>query len=427
MRICVISFHSSPFSPIGGDGAGGMNVYLKELSSALSRCPQTRIDIFTRARGTHHQEVKSVAPNVRVIHLPAGPSRSVDRRLLFQHLPEFTENLKSFIDQNNERYDIVYSHYWLSGFVGVHLKHYLNVPLVHTYHTLAFLKSRVSGEDEHRSRRLFEEHLAHVSDSIFSTSSEEKQSLIEEYGISAPKIEVIYPGVNHELFFPLRTDTLFQETGFSRNDKILLYVGRIEPVKGLMTAIDSLDILDGFNIPLGGALRLVVIGGGIIGDELSKNHEVVRIRKVVEQKGLTDRVVFLGSKPQSVLKEYYSVADALIVPSLYESFGLVVVESLACGTPVLVSSVGKMKTIVKEGRNGFSFAPGQPVSLADTIQEFFLGTNQLWDRKTIRQDIIDKFSWEKAGEETCLALLAQKEKSLYSTRKFQPDESPRLV
>ena len=194
-----------------------------------------------------------------------------------------------------------------------------------------------------------------------------------------------------------------------------------------MTAIDSLDILDGFNIPLGGALRLVVIGGGIIGDELSKNHEVVRIRKVVEQKGLTDRVVFLGSKPQSVLKEYYSVADALIVPSLYESFGLVVVESLACGTPVLVSSVGKMKTIVKEGRNGFSFAPGQPVSLADTIQEFFLGTNQLWDRKTIRQDIIDKFSWEKAGEETYLALLALKEKSLYSTRKFQPDESPRLV
>jgi D-inositol-3-phosphate glycosyltransferase len=427
MRICVISFHSCPFSPIGGDGVGGMNVYLKELSSALSRCPQTRIDIFTRAQGTYHQEVKSVAPNVRVIHLPAGPACSVDRRRLFEYLPEFTENLKSFCHRTNKNYDILYSHYWLSGLVGEELKHCLNIPLVQTYHTLSFLKSRVSGELEHRSRRLVEEHLAHVSDLIISTSSEEKKSLIEEYGIPNPKIEVIYPGVNHELFYPLLTETLFEDTGFSKKDNVLLYVGRIEPVKGLMTIIDSLDVLNGFIHPLGRTLRLVVIGGGNKEDELFKNHEVVRIRKTVEQKGLTDSVVFLGSKPQSVLKEYYSAADALVVPSLYESFGLVVVESLACGTPVLVSSVGKMKTIVKEGRNGFSFAPGQPLSLAGTIQEFVLGKNQLWDGRTIRQDIIDKFSWEKAGKETFQVLLALKEKNLYSTRKFQPDEIPRLA
>jgi len=311
--------------------------------------------------------------------------------------------------------------------VGEELKQALNVPLVHTYHTLAFLKSRVSVESEHRSRQLVEEHLANVSDLIISTSSEEKRCLIDEYGMASLKFDVIYPGVNHRLFFHEPSGRLFDETGFTRQDRILLYVGRIEPVKGLMTIIDSLDFLEGSRDALARTLRLVVIGGGKKGEELSTNSEVIRIKKSVERKGLTDRVVFLGSKPQNVLREYYSAADALVVPSLYESFGLVVVESLACGTPVLVSSVGKMKTIVKEGRNGFSFAPGQAASLADAIEEYFLGRKLLWDARRIRQDIIDKFSWEKTGGLTYRAFLALKRHKLQSTRRFQRDESPLLA
>lgn len=245
-----------------------------------------------------------------------------------------------------------------------------------------------------------------------------------EYGVSAQKIKVIYPGVNHNLFYPSRAKTAFQETGFSEEDKILLYVGRVEPIKGLMTIIEAFALLNKSRNPL---LRLIVIGGGKKGSELSYNPEVKRVKAAVETFGLTEKIVFLGSKEQKALKDFYSAADVLIVPSLYESFGLVVVEALACGTPVLVSKVGKMRTIVKEGRNGFSFAPGSPEVLANGIKIFFQKKDLLWEEARIRQDIIDRFSWDKTGRETQRVFAGLKQEKILSTTEFRPDEIPQLV
>lgn len=424
MKICAISFHSCPLSPVGGDGVGGMNIYLKELSSALACDPGTEIDIFTRDRNSSKVGIKRLMPNVRVIHLPAGPKCFVDRKSLYGYLPEFVENLKGFMDKEKKTYDVIYSHYWLSGLAGEYLKHYFNIPLVHSYHTLAFLKNRVSNEPEHRNRMLTERHLSHAADLIISSSSEEKRNLMGEYGVSAQKIKVIYPGVNHNLFYPSRAKTAFQETGFSEEDKILLYVGRVEPIKGLMTIIEAFVLLNKSRNPL---LRLIVIGGGKKGSELSYNPEVKRVKAAVETFGLTEKIVFLGSKEQKALKDFYSAADVLIVPSLYESFGLVVVEALACGTPVLVSKVGKMRTIVKEGRNGFSFAPGSPEVLANGIKIFFQKKDLLWEEARIRQDIIDRFSWDKTGRETQRVFAGLKQEKILSTTEFRPDEIPQLV
>lgn len=424
MKICAISFHSCPLSPVGGDGVGGMNIYLKELSSALACDPGTEIDIFTRDRNSSKVGIKRLMPNVRVIHLPAGPKCFVDRKSLYGYLPEFVENLKGFMDKEKKTYDVIYSHYWLSGLAGEYLKHYFNIPLVHSYHTLAFLKNRVSNEPEHRNRMLTERHLSHAADLIISSSSEEKRNLMGEYGVSAQKIKVIYPGVNHNLFYPSRAKTAFQETGFSEEDKILLYVGRVEPIKGLMTIIEAFALLNKSRNPL---LRLIVIGGGKKGSELSYNPEVKRVKAAVETFGLTEKIVFLGSKEQKALKDFYSAADVLIVPSLYESFGLVVVEALACGTPVLVSKVGKMRTIVKEGRNGFSFAPGSPEVLANGIKIFFQKKDLLWEEARIRQDIIDRFSWDKTGRETQRVFAGLKQEKILSTTEFRPDEIPQLV
>lgn len=424
MKICAISFHSCPLSPVGGDGVGGMNIYLKELSSALACDPGTEIDIFTRDRNSSKVGIKRLMPNVRVIHLPAGPKCFVDRKSLYGYLPEFVENLKGFMGKEKKTYDVIYSHYWLSGLAGEYLKHYFNIPLVHTYHTLAFLKNRVSNEPEHRNRMLTERHLSHAADLIISSSSEEKRNLMGEYGVSAQKIKVIYPGVNHNLFYPSRAKTAFQETGFSEEDKILLYVGRVEPIKGLMTIIEAFALLNKSRNPL---LRLIVIGGGKKGSELSYNPEVKRVKAAVETFGLTEKIVFPGSKEQKALKDFYSAADVLIVPSLYESFGLVVVEALACGTPVLVSKVGKMRTIVKEGKNGFSFAPGSPEVLANGIKEFFQKKDLLWEEARIRQDIIDRFSWDKTGRETQRVFAGLKQEKILSTTEFRPDEIPQLV
>lgn len=427
MKICAISFHSCPLSPVGGDGVGGMNIYLKELSSALACDPGTEIDIFTRDRNSDSVRIKRLMPNVRVIHLPAGPKCFVDRKSLYGYLPEFVENLKGFMGKEKKTYDVIYSHYWLSGLVGEHLKHYFNIPLVHTYHTLAFLKNRVASKHEHRYRLLAERHLSHAADLIISSSSEEKRNLMEEYGVSAQKIKVIYPGVNHNLFYPSKVKKVYLESGFLEDHKILLYVGRVEPIKGLLTIIEALAFLNKSLDPLSKELRLIVIGGGKKGSELSYNHEANCVKAAAETFGLTGKIVFLGSIEQKALKDYYSAADALIVPSLYESFGLVVVEALACGTPVLVSNVGKMRTIVKEGKNGFSFAPGSPEALAKVLKEFFKKKNFLWEEAKIRQDIIDRFSWEKTGRETQRVFAGLKQEKILSTTKFRPDESPRLA
>jgi len=427
MKICAVSFHCCPFSPIGGDGIGGMNVYLKELSTALASDPGTEIDIFTRNRNPGGVRIKRLMPNVRVIHLPAGPKSFVDRKSLYDHLPEFVDNLKGFMSKEKKRYTVIYSHYWLSGLAGEHLKDYFSIPLVHNYHTLAFLKNRVASEHEHSYRLSVERHLSFAADLIISSSSEEKRSLMGEYGVSAQKIKVIYPGVNHNLFYPSKVETVYQETGFSKDDKILLYVGRVEPIKGLLTIIEALALLNKSPDSLSEKLRLIVIGGGKKDSELSYNQEVNRVKATAETFSLTGRIVFLGSIEQKALKDFYSAAAALIVPSLYESFGLVVVEALACGTPVLVSNVGKMKTIVKEGKNGFSFAPGSPEALANGLKEFFRKKEFLWEEAKIRQDIIDRFSWEKTGRETQRIFDGLKREKVLSTTKFRPYESPQLA
>ncbi|MCJ7582327.1 MAG: glycosyltransferase, partial [Candidatus Aminicenantes bacterium] len=332
-----------------------------------------------------------------------------------------------FICKEKKTYDVIYTHYWLSGLVGEYLKHSFNVPLVHTYHTLAFLKNRVSTEHEQKNRLLAERHLSHAADLIISSSSEEKRNLIGEYGISAQKIKVIYPGVNQNLFCPSKTDIVYKESGFSENDQILLYVGRVEPIKGLLTVIEALARLNQSDNPLNEKLRLIVIGGGKEGFELSQNSEVHRVKEAAKAFGLTEKIVFLGSKKQNSLKDYYSAADALIVPSLYESFGLVVVEAMACGTPVLVSNVGKMRTIIKEGKNGYSFTPGSPESLKNALIEYFQKKDFLWDKEKIRLDIIDRFSWEKTGRETQQIFANLKNIKIHSTTKFRHDESPQLA
>jgi D-inositol-3-phosphate glycosyltransferase len=401
-----------------------MNVYLKELCSRLVDIPNTEVDIFTRVQNPDIRGIKERSSSLRVVHLKGGPEQTFDSRKLCGHLPEFAYNLERFMSEQDKPYDMIYSHYWLSGMVGVWMKRRFGLPLVHTFHTLAFLKNKAVGGLEHTNRIQTEQDLVLNADKILSTSTEEKHSLIKESGVNPGNIDVIYPGINQELFYPVvDNDSVFAETGFGEQDRILLYVGRIEPVKGLMSVIDAFDILQKKQIPLFGRLKLVVIGGGEKTSDFAKNLEIVRIQSAVRAKGLADQVVFLGSKNQSELKKYYSAADALIVPSLYESFGLVVLEALACGTPVLVSQIGKMRTIVKEGRNGFCFLPNSPDSLLDCIEYFYTNTGKLWPKETIRKDIINAFSWESTAEETYQTLNCLISRQKFATTILRPGES----
>jgi len=427
MKICMLSFHCCPFSPIGGDGVGGMSVYLKELSSVLTDNPDVAIDIFTRVQKPSIRGVRHLRSNLRVIHLKGGPEYPCDRKNLYEHLPEFAMNLEGFMLQEKDEYDLVYSHYWLSGVVGEWLKYRIDLPLVHTYHTLAFLKGRALGSHEHGERIEVERRLALNAEMIISTSAEEKESLIVETGTSPENIRVIYPGINKKMFFPSWDKKILSEIGCAENDRILLYVGRIEPVKGLMSVIEAIEILKNKNSDFSRRLKLIVIGGGEKNRDFEKNREVLRIERAVKSKSLEKNIMFLGSKKQDQLKKFYSAADALIVPSLYESFGLVVLEALACGTPILVSQIGKMKTIVEEGMNGFCFQPNKSEALATSIEYFYRHKHELWSAEKIRRDIIEKFSWEKTGKETFRSFEEFLKKRRMPTTIYQPGERPQPV
>lgn len=400
MKICLISFHSCPYSSLGGNGRGGMSVYLRELTSALVGYSGLSVDIFTRARTPICVEAKDVSPQIRVVQLRAGPNQPIDRTDLYEYIPEFSDNMAEFIRREGEHYDIIHSHYWLSGLAGIALKNKLKAPLVHTYHTLGFMKRRVLGQKEHRCRANSEQHLAHLSDSIISPSFEEKENLIKKYGIPPAKVDVVHPGVNARLFYPVRSQNVWRKLRKGQDDLVLLYVGRIEPIKGLMNLVRALKFLKENNPSLYGKVRVFVIGGGNKKEELSSNREVIRIERTSEQNGLRDRLSFLGSIDHLQLKKYYSSADALVVPSLYESFGLVAVEALACGVPIIASHIGQLKAIVQEGKNGFSFPAHDPFSLYRSIEKFYTQRDRLWGRESIREDVIRRFSWDKTAEET---------------------------
>lgn len=425
MKICMISYHCCPFSMIGGNGVGGMNVYLKELSSHLTERPGVSIDIFTRVQSQRLKKINDISSSLRVIHLKGGPERSFDRKDLYDFLPEFCRSLENFVREEESAYDLIYSHYWLSGLAGEWTKNRCLLPQVHTYHTLGFLKEKALGKSEHECRDYMESHLASSADIIISSSFEEMNRLKMRYGIPVSKQRVIYPGVNKDLFYPVLYDEeVCQETGWGTDSLRLLYVGRIEPVKGLMSVVESLAVLKEANPPLFRRLKLAVIGGGRKERDFIKNQELQRVQNYIKSRNLEGNVKFLGSKRQEELRKYYSAADALVVPSLYESFGLVVVEALACGTPVIVSKIGKMRSIVREGQSGFSFKLGSPVFLSRCLQEFSSLRDGLWDSGSIRKDVIHRFSWTKTAEETYEVLSSLMEKVRPLTTTLRPDEKP---
>jgi D-inositol-3-phosphate glycosyltransferase len=400
-----------------------MSVYLRELTTRLVDFPGVSVDILTRAQDPVCVEAKDISPQIRVVQLKGGPEHPIDRKNLYDFIPEFSENLEDYVHRNKEDYDIVHSHYWLSGLAGLYMKKRLGLPHVHTYHTLGFMKKRVLGYREHRSRAFSERQIAQFSDAIISPSAEEKDGLIGEYGISPSKVKVVYPGVNPRIFYPIENRSILEKKGFRRDDFVLLYVGRIEKVKGLMNVIQALHVLNKKDLSLFKKTRLVVIGGGKKEEELAENGEVTRIKRAMKQLGLDDKVVFLGSIEQAQLRKYYSAVDTLVVPSLYESFGLVTVEALACGTPVIVSQIDKMKSIVKQGKNGFSFCPDDPDSLYQSLEKVYSHRKKLWSSTSIREDVVQRFSWDNTAEGTYLVFERLINESLRSKTRFQPGGS----
>ena len=335
-RVALLSVHSCPLGRIGGKDTGGMSIYVREIADELGK-QGFLVDIFTRRHGPEHRGVMEVDHNVRLIHLQAGPDGPIDKTQVYEHLREFTGGLEEFRHHNGLHYDLIYSHYWLSGCAGTMLRQRWDAPHIMMFHTVGAAKNASgAGEREPELRIENEKRLARECERIIAATEKEKGELVHRYGALPERITVVPCGVNLDRFRPMDRRRVRQRLRFG-DEKIILYVGRIEPVKGIERLLRATSYLDNDL-----RLRLVIIGG----DEHSLG-EVERLRGLARDLHIEETVDFRGLVDHDELPYFYTAADVCAVVSYYESFGLVALESLACGTPVVASDVGIMRDIIR--------------------------------------------------------------------------------
>ena len=364
-RIIMLSVHTSPLAPLGGKKTGGMNVYVRELAETLGRMG-IEVDIFTRKSAPDQPEVDiSLGANVRVIHVPCGPAQVLDPDAVYPYLSQFTAGIFAFIAKDPQPYDIIYSHYWLSGWVAYKLKEVWNIPIVQMFHTLGHMKNRISSIKSALPdvRIGTERQIVDWADVIIAATPAEYNQLLWLYHADRRKIAIIPPGVKSEMFKPIPQTIARQKLGFDANCKLLLFVGRIEPLKAVDTILEALSIIQDRQPEALKNVCFAVVGG----NPQDPDAELARLLHMVRALGLDDVVQFMGAKSHELLPYYYASATSVIMPSDYESFGMVALEAMASGTPVIATEVGGLAFLVRDGETGYLVPVRDPQALAERI------------------------------------------------------------
>ena len=332
-----------------------MNVYVRELSRALGESG-IPVDIFTR----EHEDgggIGEITPGVRVIHLPGGP-RAAEVGELYVHLPRFLRELQAFREREGISYDIVHSHYWLSAWLGQRLSRSLGIPHVVTFHTLGLIKMQSrAGETEPPERLASEREAMLTAGRIIAFSGHERDAMTRLYGADPARVTLAPCGVDLTKFRPLNQQEARKRLGLN-GEKVLLYVGRVEPLKGLDLLVETAAQMEAGEENV----RMIVVGGG------PGEPETVRVRRLAEERRVDGLIDFVGRVPHDDLPLYYNAADVCVVPSYYESFGLVALESMACGTPVVATRVGGLPTIVHHGHTGYLKPWRCPEAFANSVE-----------------------------------------------------------
>jgi D-inositol-3-phosphate glycosyltransferase len=366
VRIAILSYHTCPLATLGGKDTGGMNVYVRDLTRQLGRLG-VHLDVFTRSQDEHVPHVlHDLGFGNRVVHVPAGPEVPLPKQELATYLPIFVKEILNFVDEKKIRYDLIHSHYWMSGIAARDLKAAWNVPIVHMFHTLGKMKERVAGngESEGEYRIEGERDVLRISDRIISPTLAEFAQLQWLYQADTSKIVVIPPGVDLSRFYPIPTDEAKEFIGMQSKDLMLLFVGRIEPLKGVDTLIRALALMHDHGVIERHPLCLSIIGGDPEVSENQMSEEMIRLKELSLNYGLGDMITFLGKRSQDTLQYYYSAAEVVVVPSQYESFGMVALEAMACGTPVVASQVGGLAFLVQDGITGYYVPSDDPEALS---------------------------------------------------------------
>ena len=380
-KLAILSLHTSPLAQPGSGDGGGMNVYVREVSLALSQAGVSST-VFTRRTNSKSPTVVEVEPGFEVVQVEAGDF-DLPKEQLFSVVENFKEGVEKFLE-NDPQYDALLANYWLSGIAAHKLKHSLNLPLLTTFHTLARIKAAAGDQDFELDRRIkAEQEIIGCSDVILSNDSHELSQMVHHYGADPSRIEVISPGVDHSVFKTGSKKEARKSIGID-GSPMMLFVGRIQPLKGVDIAVQTLAALDNKNS------QLVIVGGssGLDGPEEEKY-----VRCLANELGLGSRVKFIPPQPHEVLADWYRAADVVVMPSRSESFGLVALEAAACGVPVVAASVGGLRTIVSHGVSGYLVRERNPFAYASYISRIINDPKKALVMSKAASERSSSFTW----------------------------------
>jgi D-inositol-3-phosphate glycosyltransferase len=390
-RLAVISMHTSPTASLGQNGNGGLNVYVREVAAAFSE-RGIATDIFTRRQSPDDPELEFVAPLSRVIYLPAG--RGLDKYALYNQTPAFAARIAEFAEREAVSYDMLFSHYWLSGEVACILRPRVASGWAHIAHTLGLVKNLALADGarpEPALRIRVEGEIAQQADLLIASTAEESTELVNAYHADPGRVHVIPPGVDLSMFHPIDRDEARRKIGYGPG-RLVLFVGRLERLKGVEVAIRALALLRDRSHD---DVRLLVLGeDSREGDESEKE----RLKAVALEVGVRDRVDFLGSVAHHELPFFYSAADVCVMPSYSESFGLVGLEAQASGKPVVGSDVTGLRSVVRDEVSGYLVAGHDPATYAERIGRL-LDNPELAEQMGRRGLLLaQRFSWKRTAD-----------------------------
>jgi D-inositol-3-phosphate glycosyltransferase len=370
LKIAMLSYHTCPLATLGGKDTGGMNVYVRDLTRELGR-EGMHVDVFTRSQDEHVPHVlHDLGYCNRVVHIPSGPEVPLPKQELAGYLPRFAAGIEAFAREKNIHYDLIHSHYWMSGLAAERLKEAWDVPVVQMFHTLGQMKNRVArsaDEVEGGYRIEGEARALRIADRVVAATPAERVQLEFLYNADPRKITIIPPGVDTSRFYPIPPDEARAVVGVPPDERMILYVGRIEPLKGVDTLIRAMAAMTDVGVLSRYPHYLAIIGGDPDASPEAMTAEMARLQHLCQDLGIGDEVIFLGKQSQDSLPYYYSAAEVVVVPSHYESFGMVALEAMACGTPVVASQVGGLAYLVQDGETGFHVPDGDPDALCDAL------------------------------------------------------------
>ncbi len=390
----MLSYHTSPLAALGGKHSGGMNVYVRELAAQLAKRGH-RVDIFTRGM---KDEEQAIVQGARLITLAAGPHREVEKNELATFIPEFAQRVLEFAQRAQLNYDLINAHYWMSGLVGEHLKAAWSVPMVVMFHTLGLVKNRIAmlGERESDERIRGERRVLAAAEMVVAATPAERADLQWLYELRSDRAAVISPGVDLDQFRPMNKAAARAALGLPVGEFQILFVGRIEALKGIDTLIRASQLLVTSG-ELSRPFRVQIIGGDVEESLEQLGSEMARLRKLVADLNMEQRVHFLGSRRQRELPAYYAAADVVVMPSYSESFGMVALEAMACGRPVIASRVGGLAYLVQDGVTGFHVQEGSAEEMAARLAELLRETPRLERMGAVARGEAEKYSWEKTA------------------------------